>query len=196
MEGPQKNADTPATHAPPPDSGIAWYCVRTQPKHEHIAAAHLQQTLGTDVFCPRFRTKRSTRRGPVWFTESLFPNYLFARFDLGAMLNQVKYTPGVSTVVHFGHRTPTLDDREIEALRASLLHEDLLEPVEEFAQGEDVTLANDAFYGYPAKVLQRMSTKGRIKVLMEIMGRETTIEVAEDHVISNARRRILRRCAE
>jgi hypothetical protein len=41
-----------------------------------------------------------------------------------------------------------------------------------------------------------MSSKGRIKVLMEIMGRETTIEVAEDHVISNARRRILRRCAE
>jgi hypothetical protein len=26
-----------------PDLKVAWFCLRTQPKHEHIAAAHLQQ---------------------------------------------------------------------------------------------------------------------------------------------------------
>src|ERR1039458_7771599 len=61
----------------------AWFCIRSQPKHEHIAAAHLKREPGIEVYLPRVRFKRATRRGPVWFTEAFFPNYLFARFDLG-----------------------------------------------------------------------------------------------------------------
>jgi len=41
----------------------AWYCARTKPKHEHIAAANLQKNLGLEVFHPRLRMERATRRG-------------------------------------------------------------------------------------------------------------------------------------
>ena len=78
----------------------AWFCIRSQPKYEHLAAAHLQREPGFEVYLPRIRFKRATRRGPVWFTEALFPNYLFARFDPAACLRRVCHARGVRGVVH------------------------------------------------------------------------------------------------
>lgn len=64
------------------EDGSAWFCLRSQPKHEKIAATHLLRTIaGIEVFSPRLRIRRQTRRGVVWFVEALFPGYLFARFD-------------------------------------------------------------------------------------------------------------------
>ena len=42
-----------------------WFCLRTQPKHEHIAAATLTRNLGLEVFHPRLRLERATRRVAV-----------------------------------------------------------------------------------------------------------------------------------
>ena len=98
----------------------AWFCVRSQPKHEHIAAAHLKGDPDLEVFLPRIRFKRATRRGPVWFTEALFPNYLFTRFDLAACLRRVCHAWGVRGVVHFGDRGPIVPEAVIEELRVSL----------------------------------------------------------------------------
>ena len=59
------------SHAP--GAAPAWFCLRTQPKHEHIAAAHFRGDPDLEVYLPRIRFKRATRRGPVWFTEALVP---------------------------------------------------------------------------------------------------------------------------
>src|SRR6202008_1357728 len=80
----------------------AWYCLRSQPKHEHIAAAHLRMLEHVTVFCPRIRFKRKTRQGPAWVTEAMFPGYLFALFELAEMHRQVRYAHGVSGIVQFG----------------------------------------------------------------------------------------------
>src|ERR1051326_6145194 len=98
----------------------AWFCLRTQPKHEHIAAGHLKSEPGIEVYLPRIRFKRSTRRGPVWFTEALFPNYLFARFDLALNLRKRHHIRGVRGVVHFGEHWPAIPDGVIAELRATV----------------------------------------------------------------------------
>src|SRR5579883_1576830 len=74
----------------------AWYCIRSKPKHEHIAARNLRRLRQVEVFNPRFRLRKITRRGPAWVTESLFPNYLFVRFPFHQMLDEVRFTHGVS----------------------------------------------------------------------------------------------------
>ena len=76
-----------------------WFVVRTRPKSEHIAAIHLMKFADIDeVFSPRIRYEKGTRRGKVWFTEALFPGYIFARFDLNEKLRAVNATNGVSGV--------------------------------------------------------------------------------------------------
>src|SRR5579859_3796038 len=93
---------------------IAWHCIRTHLKHEHIAAAHLKQIPDVEVFNPQLRLLRSTRLGRRWFVESLFPNYVFARFVLETVWEKIAYTPGINAVLRFGGRVPEVPEVVIE----------------------------------------------------------------------------------
>jgi transcriptional antiterminator RfaH len=159
--------------------GLAWYCVRSQPKHEHIAAANLQQLAGVRVFNPRLRIIRQTRRGPVCVVEPLFPNYLFAQFVPCVLLEKVRYAPGVSTVVHFGTRIPVIPDEVIEELRRCVEAQgDTAYQEAGLNSGDEVEIASGAFQGAQAVVVKVLPAKQRVQVLLEIMGRETALELS------------------
>src|ERR1700741_2989207 len=95
----------------------AWYCLQSQPKREHIAAAHIRTLDGVTVLCPRLRFRRSTRRGLVWVTEAMFSGYLFAHFDFLEKHRQVQNAHSVRGIVHFGNRYPTIEERALAFLR-------------------------------------------------------------------------------
>ncbi|HEY2171380.1 MAG TPA: hypothetical protein VGJ30_17270, partial [Candidatus Angelobacter sp.] len=48
----------------------SWFCLKAEPKREHIAAACLRQIFEVEVFCPRVRFRKSSARGLIWFVES------------------------------------------------------------------------------------------------------------------------------
>jgi transcriptional antiterminator RfaH len=170
-------------------STVAWFCLRAQPKHEHIAAEHLRRMEDIDVFNPRIRFTRSTRNGPVEVTEAMFPNYLFARFDWQTSLNRVHYAPGVSGVVHFGSKWPTVPDRAIAEIRALLGTEGVHFVSNEVAPGDQVLVSGTAFHGLNAIVTQVMPGKERVMVLMEFLGRQTTVQVGMNAIIKHSHRR-------
>ena len=166
-----------------PELAVAWFCLRSQPKHEHIAASHLRQMEEIEVFNPRIRFARATRQGPVWVTEALFPNYLFARFDWRTSLSRVHYAPGVSGVVHFGTRWPTVPDEVLDELRIMLGKDDIHVVSAALAPGDKVNIAGGMFHGLQAVVTQAMPGRQRVMVLMDFLGRQTTVEVALKSVI-------------
>ena len=100
------------------ENELAWYCLRSQPKHEHIAAASLKRLEEVEVYCPRIRFRKATRRGAVWFVEAMFPGYLIARFHFSKLHLAVRHANGVSTILHFGSQVPRLDDQLIATLRS------------------------------------------------------------------------------
>jgi transcriptional antiterminator RfaH len=165
------------------ESTPAWFCVRSQPKHEHIAAAHLKREPGIEVYLPRIRFKRATRRGPVWFTEALFPNYLFARFDLAASLRQVCHAQGVRGVVHFGDRWPIVPEAVVEELRVTLGGDAVHVIREELQPGETVQIAGGVFHGLRAVITRVMPSRERVAVLLEFLGRQTTVELPNEALI-------------
>ena len=173
---------------PPPDAAsaspeVAWFAVRTQLKHEHIAAANLRRVEGLEVLNPRIRYRRSTRRGPVWFTESLFPSYVFARFDWRIQLRQVHHAAGVACVVHFGTHWPTVPDAAIAELRLAVGEEELRVVEGEPRPGEEVLISGGAFHGLEALVVRLIPARQRVAVLLEFLGRQTTVEVPLDAVV-------------
>jgi transcriptional antiterminator RfaH len=155
----------------------AWFCLRSQLKHEHIAAAHLRRRGDVDVFVPRIRFKRLTRNGHVWVTEALFPNYLFARFDWHVCLRQICHSPGVSGVVHFGSHWPVIPDEVIDDLRALLGTNEIHLVPEEVSPGDPVQIAGGSFHGLHAVVSRVMPGPKRVAVLLEFLGRQTAVEL-------------------
>jgi len=169
---------------PPPASGRAlWFCLKSQPKHEHIAAAHLRQNNAVELFLPRIRFKRATQQGTVWVTEALFPGYLFARFDWQASLRLVQGARGVRGVVHFGERWPTIPEEIISELRQTIGTTGLRTIPEEFVPGDEVKITEGAMRGLRAVVTPGLPGRKRIAVLMEFLGRQTMIELPRNFLI-------------
>ena len=168
-----------------------WFCVRSQPKHEHIAAAHLQKMEVGEVFLPRIRFQRVTRQGKVWVTEALFPNYLFARFDWHHSLRQVQSARGVAGVIHFGERWPVVPAAVINDLRQAVGPAAIHTIATGLRPGESVEIAEGAMRGLRAVVSRVMPGRERVAVLMEFLGRSTEVEIPESAVIreGNARAR-------
>ncbi len=160
-----------------------WFCVRTLPKHEHIAARHLRRMVEEiDVFCPKLRIRRNTRRGVIPFVEALFPGYIFAKSHLGRFMALIKATPGVRTVVSFGSWIPQLSSETIESLRTHFDETETHEVVTEVEEGDEVAIAAGPFNGLNATVLKVRSGSERIQVLLDVLGRSTLVELSRDHI--------------
>ena len=168
---------------------LAWFCIQTQPKHEHIAAAHLKTEPGIEVYLPRIRFRRSTKQGPVWFTEALFPNYLFARFVLKLSARKVHHLRGVRGIVHFGEQWPTIPDKDIAELRASVGAEQVHVIPQEPVPGQEVIISGGAFHDLKAVVTRVMPGPARVAVLLDFLGRQTMVELPTESVVAEANRR-------
>ncbi len=176
-----------------PGNNPAWFCVHTQPKHEHIAAAHLLKDLEIEVYLPRIRFKRSTRRGPKLFTEALFPSYLFARFDITLCLRKVHHARGVCSIVHFGHQWPAIPTNVIEDLRATIGSDHVYDIHKELQRGDSILISGGAFHDLRAVVDRVMPARERVSVLLDFLGRQTTVVLPMEAVVreENHRQAIL-----
>ena len=150
--------------------GIRWYCVRSKPKKERIAAESLSAQLGLEIFCPQIRFQRKTVRGPVWFQEAMFPGYFFARFDLFEMKSAVSYAPGVLNIPIFDGRIVPVPDPVIESLREDLDAESVVEAIEPLEVGEETTILEGSMRGLKVKIIKLMPAQERVGVLMEMLG--------------------------
>jgi transcriptional antiterminator RfaH len=168
------------------DTAPAWYCIRTHPKHEHIAAAHLRHIPELEVFNPQLRIERLTRRGPVRSTEPLFVNYIFVRCTL-QNIERVKFTASVKTVVHFGDRVATIPDAVIEELRTTLAeHADTLF-TDTPAAGDEAAISNGPFQGEKGVVTRVLPARQRVELLLEVMGRPLPTEFSLSSIIFKRR---------
>ena len=167
----------------------SWYCLRTQTKHEHIAAAHLKTECGIEVYLPRIRFKRLTRKGMAWFTEALFPGYLFARFDCFSRARQVQHSRCVRGIVRFGAHFPTVPIRVIEELKSTVAADEMHVISEDLSSGEIVTIGGGSFHGLKAVVTRVMPAQQRIAVLLDFLGRQTTVELGKESVVREGEER-------
>jgi len=167
------------------ENETAWYCLQAQPKHEHIAAASLRRLDGVEVYCPRIRYRKATRRGPVWFVEAMFPGYLFARFDFPKMHRAVRHANGVSTILHFGTRVPKLDDLLIASLRELYAGAEndvkIIDP--EIIPGSVVAITSGVFAGLETLVTNVLPAKKRICVLLTFLGQEIEAQIRQEEVV-------------
>jgi Transcription antiterminator len=172
-------------HASETTSRSSWYCLRTQPRREFIAAHNLRQRVGVEVFAPRIRVRRSTRSGLVSaLAEALFPGYLFARFDYPRQLRHVVSTSGVTGIVAFGAQPPVVADGVIEFLRAQIrrAEEESGEPV--FGEGAWVRIVGGCFRDIEGRVLSSDSRTERVRVLLSLLGRDVQVSVLAQQLVA------------
>ncbi len=165
----------------PPDTA-AWYCVRTQTKREHIAAEHLRALEGVDVFCPRLRYRKATKRGRIWWIEPLFPGYVLAKFELKSMERPVSYCQGVRGLVRFGNEVPTIAESIIHSLREEVRQHnspdgEIIESAPIIEIGDEVTFAHGPLQGITGTIVAIAPAEDRVRVLLEFLGKPNAVDV-------------------
>jgi transcriptional antiterminator RfaH len=153
-----------------------WFCLRAQPKREHIAAACLRHVSEVDVFCPQVRFRKRTNRGLVWFVEAMFPGYLFARFDYATLHRRIRVVSGVSGFVQFGDRLALLRDELIGEIRIRTGPNELLELNQRLEPGQNVQIIQGPFEGLEALVTRLITARERVQILIDWMGRSLHAE--------------------
>src|SRR5580693_5580377 len=123
------------------DCKSAWYCARTKPKHEHIAAVNVGKRLGLVVFHPRLRLERATRRGVVRVVEPLFPCYMFVRCILENYFDEIRHVSGISSLVHFGRKIPAVPESAMVELKQCFESEEPMVVEDGVIPGTEVQIA-------------------------------------------------------
>lgn len=154
----------------------AWFCARTQPKHENIAAASLTRHLRLEVFHPRLKLERRTRRGVVRVVEPLFPCYIFVR-TAPEQLDEVRYMTGISSLVRFGDRAARVADPIIDELKMCFQDSEPMSVEDHLIPGAEVIVSEGAFLGFRGIVVQLQPARKRVQILLDFLGRTTLTEV-------------------
>lgn len=160
----------------------AWYCLRSRTKGEHLAGLQVGRQLGLEVFCPRLRFRKNTRRGPVWFVEALFPGYFFARFSPVESLRDVLHTQGVTGIVEFGDAPITVGEADVLALRGLMDAGDIRLIEESIAEGAETELVTGPFRGLQVVVTRVLPSRDRVRILLEFLGEMREVEVGRTHL--------------
>ncbi|MFA5688366.1 MAG: transcription termination/antitermination NusG family protein [Kiritimatiellales bacterium] len=156
-----------------------WICVKTQTRREHIAAGQLRRLAEVEVFCPRIRFRRNTRRGRVWFDEALFPGYLFVRCKIQTTGRIIATTAGVRGIIRFAGEYATVPAPVIEFLKREG-GETVIIREPELRTGDEVIVAAGALRGLRAVITQELPGSERVNILMDLMGTAVAAEVPVD----------------
>jgi len=162
---------------------LLWFCLKTQPKHEKLAAQFLRSKIELEVFSPSMRFQRMTVSGKKWFEEALFPGYIFGRFVFRTHYRLVASAMGVTKVVGFGGCPAVVDEAVIADLRLFVRDNEVIEIAPTITPGDEVTLVEGPFKGLRAVVTRILPAKERIAVLLDLLGTQREVEITADRVV-------------
>lgn len=159
-------------------TSLAWFVARTKPNREDLAHRSLG-IRGVDVFLPRIvEDERYASLFPRLQPAPLFPGYLFVRMDLPVDYPRVVWAPGIRELLCLGGGPVPVGDQVIEQIRLRCDDRGVVHvPRSPWNRGDRVEIASGPFAGLLATVETVMPRRQRIKLLIDFLARQTSIDM-------------------
>jgi len=119
-----------------------WYVLHTHAKQEERANENLK-SWGIETLHAKLRTRRYNEftGAPSYRTQSLFPRYIFAKFNAREQLSKIRFTRGVHDVVCFGEIPARVDEEIIDIIRARIDGNGFVKANDELKPGDKVVIS-------------------------------------------------------
>jgi transcriptional antiterminator NusG len=164
----------------------AWYAVHTIAGHENkvrdvlTRRAMVEGYWDYDVFQILIPTEQelTTRAGKrVLVDRKVFPGYILVQMNLtDDVYKLVKSTSGVTGFVQSGNKPLPLEDYEVKRIMKNL-ESSQEAPKVAFNRADIIRVIEGPFSDYTGKVEEVHADKEMLKVLINIFGRETPVEL-------------------
>lgn len=157
-----------------------WFLLQLKPNGYARAALNLERQAVT-TFMPLHISQSAAGGKPR--KVPLFPGYLFISFQPAIIsFKTINSTYGVARLVTSGDTSfKGLPVSLIEGLKARCDETGVLQPVSDLKENEMVRITSGPFAEFVATV-EKLQSKDRVRVIMELMGRETRAEVSTSNV--------------
>jgi transcriptional antiterminator RfaH len=161
----------------------SWYAIRTHPKQESRADENLK-AWRVETFFPRTRDCRFNELTgePSYFIKPLFPGYLFARFALSRLLQKVRFTRGVHSVVCIGSDPALVDDKVIEIIATQIDEAGFVKVGAHLEPGTKVLIQAGPFKRLTGIFERKVSAADRVQILLDCVTFQARVEVERYHV--------------
>ncbi|MFA6849465.1 MAG: transcription termination/antitermination protein NusG [Selenomonadaceae bacterium] len=172
------------------ESEKKWYVIHTYSGYENKVKANLERKVHSmgmedeifNVVVP-MEDEVETKDGKKKVTKKkVFPGYALVEMIVNdRSWYVVRNTPGVTGFVGSGTKPIPLTEAEVKRILKSMGIE-ALKPVLDIEVGRAVHINSGAFENFAATVAEVDSEKSKLKVLVDMFGRETTVELDYDQV--------------
>jgi lipopolysaccharide/colanic/teichoic acid biosynthesis glycosyltransferase/transcription antitermination factor NusG len=165
-----------------------WYVGQAQPQRERCADLHLRQQ-GFSTFLPLVRkTVRHARRFRT-FLAPLFPGYLFVRLDIARdRWSAVNSTFGMVSLIMESDLPKPVPPGVVEGMMAARDDDGLISGTPQLSVGDTVRVVCGPLSGFIGK-LTALDENHRVRVLFDILGKDTLVAVDAARVGLTAVRR-------
>lgn len=167
-----------------------WYVVHTYAGYENKVKANLQTRISSmnmedkifEVVIPMEDVMEFKGGKKQVVQKKQFPGYLLVRMFLeDDSWYVVRNTPGVTGFVGSGAKPTPLGGREVDKI-LQVKPVEKLRPRLEFEVAESVRIMTGPFANFTGTILEINVDQSKLKVLVNIFGRETPVELSFDQV--------------
>ena len=180
------------TVIPPTERPGDWFVIHTYAGYENKVKANLSSRISSmnvedrifEVVIPMEDVMEIKQGKKQVVQKKVFPGYLLVRMYLDDdSWYVVRNTPGVTGFVGSGAKPTPLSDREIDKiLQVKPEDKKKLKPRLEFEEQESVRVTSGPFANFTGSISEINVDQSKLKVLVNIFGRETPVELGFDQV--------------
>ncbi|CAN5508018.1 transcription termination/antitermination protein NusG [soil metagenome] len=164
----------------------AWYAVHTIAGHENkvrdvlTRRAQVEGLWGFDIYEILIPTEQEmqSRNGKKHIVDKkVFPGYILVQMLLSdESFKLVKSTSGVTGFVQSGNKPVPLEDYEVKRILVNL-EASKEAPKVSWQKGDNIRVMEGPFGDFTGKIEEVSAEKEKLKVLINIFGRDTPVEL-------------------
>jgi len=155
---------------------MKWYVIQTKPKKEEGAKLYLS-TKGVEVFSPLIETFVPRNGKMNKELKSLFPNYIFAKFELEKNYPLVRWARGVKKILGFGGYPVPISEEVIELIKKRTDENGIVKKTHHFVANDVVRIKTGPLRELCGIFDRWVSESERVRVLLNLIGYQPAVEI-------------------
>jgi transcriptional antiterminator NusG len=167
------------------DDTRQWYAIHTYSGYEEKVADNIRQRINAvdmadkifDVMVPKEKQIEIKNGKRKVVEKKIFQGYALVEMNLtDETWYIIRNTPGVTGFVGTGTEPTPVSESEIKKIKRRIGIEDPKHQID-FKIGEVISIVDGPFKGFDGAVSEIDNQKGKIKVMVSMFGRDTSVEL-------------------
>jgi transcription termination/antitermination protein NusG len=167
------------------DSHKAWYAIHTYSGYEEKVAESIRQRADSldmkdkifQALVPKEKMIEVKNGKRKVVEKRIFQGYVLVQMKMSEdAWYIVRNTPSVTGFVGSGTEPSPVEDEEIEKIMKRMGREEPKHKID-YTEGEVVNITDGPFKGFDGTINEIDAAKGKLKVLVNMFGRETPVEL-------------------